>query len=346
MIDYFYQFLLGKTKKEQPVTISIPEEPLIKTWTWLGLNSLNTDWQALDNLSFDKAKLLIYSINYGGKTPFLEFGFKKIPKVETESFCLDDYILPYMVLGKTKEELREGYTKKLDVFFSVKNETERQYKYKGFFLQDDELYLVVDISEWKKNDVILLSRNDFLWFATIDEIVNHKSVCQFPMDRQIGELFEKREEFLILKDENGIVAETPIVAYTGCQEKKLKMEAVFGPSKSIYTTETGPYYHFTDYIRAFEQAGWSKDHKPEYMYNELVTDAQGKYLSGGIVRYALFLGEMTMIKDDWSFVFDSLYLMQDKAPVWIVKKYNQLVPISYHFIDKSTLTTGGPYLIL
>ena len=49
---------------------------------------------------------------------------------------------------------------------------------------------------------------------------------------------------------------------------------------------------------AIRQGGWSCDYKPEYRHNQLITDNKyGRYLKGGIVRFALFTGNTKYVEN-------------------------------------------------
>jgi len=120
------------------------------------------------------------------------------------------------------------------------------------------------------------------------------------------------------------------------------------------------------------------------MNNKLITeDENGKYIKGGIVRFALFTGstkyvenmpndpidesdiKKQRINDEsldqnleiqtlrvsdhdgiWARTYDSVYLGNielddgsfiEEAPIIVLKDYNQQIPLSYHYIDKSSL---------
>ena len=119
-------------------------------------------------------------------------------------------------------------------------------------------------------------------------------------------------------------------------------------------------------------------------YERLVTDnEEGRYINGGIVRFAIFLGKMKKIDNfqrdandmsdikrerlndcslnqnmenltmrisdhdgKWSEHFDSAYIGRleldngeylENTPIIVVKNYDQQIPLSYHYINKSTL---------
>ena len=72
----------------------------------------------------------------------------------------------------------------------------------------------------------------------------------------------------------------------------MKFTYTFGVTKKQSDTNLGPYYYFTDFDNAIRHGGWSETGKPELRFNTLITDNEyGRYIKGGIVRIALFLGK-------------------------------------------------------
>ena len=57
------------------------------------------------------------------------------------------------------------------------------------------------------------------------------------------------------------------------------------------------YYYFTDFKRAIRSGAWSSNYEKSIIFNKSITDENGKYIQGGIVRFALFLGNNRVILD-------------------------------------------------
>ena len=57
----------------------------------------------------------------------------------------------------------------------------------------------------------------------------------------------------------------------------------------------GPYYYFTDFKNSIRAGGWSSNYEKIEMFGKLITDSNGKFNQGGIVRFALFLGNYRVI---------------------------------------------------
>ena len=130
----------------------------------------------------------------------------------------------------------------------------------------------------------------------MDEIVNHKSVCNFSIDTNTSGFFERNKEFIYLHDKDGDPYEPPTVAYTGCRASMLEFMSVFGtPPSDDINLLMGPYYYFTDYNKAIEQGSWPNKQAKDNMPENIKLDTFDRYDKGGVIRFALFLGNMKVI---------------------------------------------------
>ena len=158
---------------------------------------------------------------------------------------------------------------------------------------------------------------------------------------------------------------------------------MFGESAKDKSSIVGPYFYFTSFHRSIRDAGWSQNYTSETQNGIVISDEYGKYKKGGIIRFALFMGNtkyvenapndsideseikkyrltdneldrkkeiMTLRISDydgiWAKKYDSIYLgklelddgsVLDNTPMLVLREYLQQVPLSCHFIDKSTL---------
>jgi len=367
----FYKYINGGSDSENDIN----QETSTKTKTYIydALNSLNKDEPMVEK----KTNIFIcaYNVNTYAKLPFIQFAMNKF-----DQFVFEDMLtLPcFSYFGK--DSVINECVEKLNnllVYDGIKDD----YKYEGHIFEDEDLYIFFEIASLT-NEVAELYRKDRLWFVISDEIVNYKSVCNFPIHDNVVDFFLRNYEFLLLQDENGENIESPIICYKGVHEDKLKFTSVFGVSKSDNDGIVGPYYYFTTYEKAIEQGGWSSNKKEEFRHGKKITENNnGKYDNGGIVRFALILGSMkvplnypedetdlslykktTILEErkqidrhtmritdydgNWTEKFDSIYIgnleLDDgsqlmDAPYWVVKEYEQQVPLSFHYINKGTL---------
>jgi len=297
------------------------KEELINSFKYNALNDLIIDSEEiedyLENLKingniFDCIELCFFEINTDSKyKPFLRFLLKKDTKEELCFFKINGFQL----LFNTKTFLRL-----IDEQIRlILHETSHMiYTFHGLRNYNNKLYLFIDISEMKilLNDVY--KTND-KWFVLIDEIMNIKSVCDIEIHSDVTDFFQYNPEFLFLQDEKNENIETPIVAYVGKEEKQLEFTYMFGQIKNPFpllervdqnqlselkTTQNqqnmlGSYFYFTDFHSAIKEGGWSKYEQHEEKYGVFITENDyGKYKKGGVVRVALFIGNMLIKMND------------------------------------------------
>ena len=59
----------------------------------------------------------------------------------------------------------------------------------------------------------------------------------------------------------------------------------------------GPYYYFHTFEKATRYAGWTSNYEKREIFNNFITDENGKYVQGGVVRFAIFLGNYRVVLD-------------------------------------------------
>jgi hypothetical protein len=166
--------------------------------------------------------------------------------------------------------------------------------FKGLYIYENKVYAFVDLTKLEIN-ASLVNRNSLYWFALIDEIVNKNKVCDIPISDDVTDFFMNNNEFIYFKNAKEEQIEIPSVVYTGSHEKALHFNFTFGNRPSDNNAILSSGFYFTTYTNAFRQGGWSSDYKLEFKYGEKITEDEsdndtGKYNKGGIIRYALFLG--------------------------------------------------------
>jgi len=296
-------------------------------------------------------KVVGFRVNESNHLPFLSFcliknrfsnsEFQFIPlkaKRGDNLFCMIDFLMMHVFQG----------------YF----ETDVMYDYKGYCEYNGEIYVFLDFTQ-NKNKTDLNRNMDKVWFVLPDEILNTEHVCNIPIQDDVIKFFLNHSSFLYLYDENGNEIETPTVVYSGTHAKDVYFQYLFGNTKMNKEDIMGIQYYFTDFIHAVREGGWSKDYKAEYKYDKLITEKDGgKYIKGGVIRYAIFLGncfykidnddDKVEKEDDtiWESGYDSVFfpiVKKDETskkknfPLYVVKYYKNQISLSYHFIDKQYL---------
>ena len=333
--------------------------------------------------------ILCYHVTKNSKYPFIQFLLEKLP------YCNDiiqeKLVLPILTIPNANENtiLDDDYSiaiinkiKGLLPALGCDGSKLTCDSFKGLLSdQNERIYALVDISAV---DIfrISITRNTPIWFALPTEIMNVKSICNIPIDDDVNELFLNMPELSILRKfdiENvfpvGDVFPLPDAIYNGSYLRQTEFRSVFGTSKQkIYSSCDEYYYYFRLFEDAIKEGGWLREggHKSIDLNNKnithsvsgtkLVDNEYGRYIQGGINRYAFFPGNY-MLHTECSNMFSLtdpevstklerndcivIHYMEDTIdnllPDILVREYGLAFPISYHMLNKSIL--GDKYEI-
>ena len=351
-----------------------------KIYKYSGLEYLNTDASLMQyNPTTKQIFILPYHINKNCKEPFLEFAV--IKTFELESGLESGLELEKGLKGeKEKEEFHFISIPKdslLDVADScellaasfVSNYCEEEnVTFSGFLNDNEYLYIFYNL-DIKHNYSNGLFKSTPVWFLTVDEILNKHTCCNIQVNEHVSDFFMNFIDLTILKDETDSVIESPVILYTGTHFKSLKMDSIFCRAK-IDNGIFGKHFYFTDYKNAVKEGGWSKTNTHEEVFGKRITESDnGKYMSGGVIRYAVFSGNIKIcfnhISDEvdsdaddplierisdscgnWSNEYDSVFVGRptldngtifENGPLLAIKEYGHFLPLSYHTLNKKAL---------
>ena len=277
-----------------------PIEP--NFYNYIALNKLvdNIDDKLTNNIII---KINAYEIKNNSKCPYLKYLLYKdvlshmlfFPELlMTNITDLDSKNV--IVLSKIKLFNLLGIVLGIDIF----SEFNEKICFKGFYINNKEIHIVFDLTECKLQIDDVYS-NSKMWFSLLDEIVNHKNVCNFLIDASVTNFFTNNSEFIFLQDENADTYELPVIGYIGIPDvtwNKINFAYTFGtPTKDKHAI-VGPYYYFTDYKNAIRESGWTEYNK--ILQQHLCVSVCNNFKKSkkcGIVRFALFLGKMKMIEN-------------------------------------------------
>jgi hypothetical protein len=326
-------------------------------------NILSKELNYLDDIKY--INLCVYNINTQGKFPFLQYlleynGLNSLMMPNLSKYILfdKDSIVPYSIVYLS------GLLQ-VDAFDNFKS----QIIFDGFYEYCDNLYLFFDVTNCKYNLDEIYSNS--ARFCLIDEIINHKKVCNILIDENVINFFLDNKSLFYLFNKLNDSYELPIVGYVGKQnENKVKFTSIFGESAKDKLSILGPYFYFTDFENSINQLNsLSNKNKP------------------GIVRFALFAGstkyienlpylkidnsvikkqrledESLNIKNEyltqkisdhdglWSNNYDSVILNNielddgsflNDTPMIVLKDYLQQIPLSYHYIHVNHYTLNN-----
>jgi len=317
---------------------------------------------------YENIYICAYDVNNAAKYPFQRF-------LLVNDIFNDTLVFPQVKIFKGISSQDMVNFAKVNLFTVLLQDNFEKFdenlEFNGYFPNNDnDLYLIFDITKCNVQLNDIEKNINTVWLALLDEILNHKHLCNMIVDGKVTHFFTLNEDFCFLLDENERSYEIPIVGYVGKPESKLNFTYTFGQIMDNKTGILGPFYYFTNYFNAFGDAVKFNDSKQ------------------GLVRFALFLGNTKYIEnqlndniddseimsqrleDDtldqtqerltmritdhdgkWSESYNSAYLgyieldngsFLDK-PTIVLKEYNQQIPLSYHYVNKKTVKNG--YLI-
>lgn len=244
---------------------------------------------------YNSINICAYEVNNDGKHPFLKFLLTKnmfvpyftFPNIEFYSDISSTQLYNLIVVQLFGLLLLED-------FENFKN----TIKILGFYEFENEVFLFINLTDCKLilNDVYYTTNT---MFALVDEIINHKNICNITIDEFVGRFFLLNHNFCYLNDINNNKYEIPIVGYVGTEEKKLNFTYIFGSSKQNKSSILGPYFYFTNFTNAIKDALYnlvnSKDSSAKQIKNDTIFKSITEKINVvsrkcGIVRFALFLG--------------------------------------------------------
>ena len=238
--------------------------------------------------------LCVYKINTHGKYPFIQY------LLSNNGFDLMS--LPVLPIFSTfnKDSLISYSKVFLSGILNVDNfeEFNKTIVFDGFYDYNNNLNLFFDTTKCNLHIDETYSSTS-VRFALMDEILNHCSLCNIKIKEETTRFFINNASINYLHDEHNKVYDTPIVGFVGkTTPSKVNFTYIFGESAKNKSAILGPYFYFTDFNYAIRQGGWSHDYKPEYMHDKLITDNEhGRYVKGGIIRFALFTGNTKYIEN-------------------------------------------------
>lgn len=266
-----------------------------KNYEYDFLSLLNKDPKMFNSTDeYSDILLCAYSIDSSSKYPFLKYllansGYNTLllPRVPIFNSFNKNNLISYSIVflsGLIIIDDFEEFNKCID--------------FNGFYEFENKLYLFFDITKCDVN-INETYLNSNLRFGLIDEITNSMNICHIPIDYETTKFFVLNESCNYLQDKNGNSIEIPIVAYVGkSTEQKLSFTLTFGETSKDKSGLLGPYYYFTSFNNSIRQGGWSPNFKPENRFNSLVTDTEyGRYIKGGIIRFALFTGKTKYVEN-------------------------------------------------
>ena len=296
---------------------------------------------------------------YGVHKPYLQYLLYKYPATNKKIGNL--LVFPFIDV-KTNINVKTAANKLLHSVIKIKISPT------GFIQNDNTIFVFYDLSSVDEYSTIpraeqqwlkLIKQSSNLWWVLIDEICNHRKSLNFPIHKSVTSLFYLNPILIYLKQKTKNI-DIPIVGYYGNYYKFLPIIASLGQKPTTWPNlEFGPYFYFTSYTGAFRYAGWTSNYKQRKVYDKEIADEDGKLSKGGIIRFALFTEKTHVLldmknskiskyihKNEWIKHYNSLYLgrvpringsVWHMNPRYVVKTFDQQLPLSLHLVDMDSL---------
>jgi hypothetical protein len=296
---------------------------------------------------------------YGVHKPYLQYLLYKYPATNKKIGNL--LVFPFIDV-KTNINVKTAANKLLHSVIKIKISPT------GFIQNDNTIFVFYDLSSVDEYSTIpraeqqwlkLIKQSSNLWWVLIDEICNHRKSLNFPIHKSVTSLFYLNPILIYLKQKTKNI-DIPIVGYYGNYYKFLPIIASLGQKPTTWPNlEFGPYFYFTSYTGAFRYAGWTSNYKQRKVYDKEIADEDGKLSKGGIIRFALFTEKTHVLldmknskiskyihKNEWIKHYNSLYLgrvpringsVWHMNPRYVVKTFDQQLPLSLHLVDMNSL---------
>lgn len=240
-----------------------------------------------------KINICTYKINNSQNNNFLEY----LLYVDNDNNLLYFPRFTYDVEELTKQKTVKsfidiGEDKLYDIFKSIDN---LKIIFNGYLIYNNEVFVFYKLvgNFYFINDKIT-KKSTFI-FTTIHEIVNERKCLNFNILKMITKFFIDNPILIYLKDSNNNNIENPIVTYYGCEKTLVDFITLIGVKKQSNHEIFGPYYYFLTYEDVIRYAGWSSNFKQVKINNKIYTvNKYGKYKNGSIIRFALFLGNISV----------------------------------------------------
>lgn len=209
----------------------------------------------------------------------------------------------------------------------VKTLFDTTYSPEGYIKNKNGIFIFYNI-EFKS--VIILpeilndNKHNYVW-SLMDEICNQKKYITFNIHKSVTNLFLHNTKLIYLKDKQKLCIDIPSVAYIGESQELLNYIATMGIKASAVRL-FGAYYYFNTFEKAMRYAGWSSNYEKREIFNKSITDENGQYTQGGVVRFAIFLGNYRVVlnrKTDPILPYVKLLEEVNKPTKKIINKHNK-----------------------
>ena len=202
---------------------------------------------------------------------------------------IDDFLV--FSLHQTKKNVLEFPKAKLDNAIDVIGR-ELNPNFVGRLFHNGIVHIWYECETNGDNIPRFVNSSEKKWWALSSEIVNWRSLLHFQIADSVVDLFLENTELLFVEDANKHKLECPIVGYRGGYSTNILKLAIIGISRENFDfASLGHFFYFGDYHSGMRYAFMPFDYEKEmYHAGEKIIRDDGRFLRGGIARFALYTG--------------------------------------------------------
>ena len=151
-------------------------------------------------------------------------------KFQQNSDNNEEVIFPYFRVTQNHEDPVEMAKDKLNDILKGWNS---DIYYRGYIETHMGVYLFFE-NKFTQDFLFNQKRNDAWWWCLVDEIINMKSLLNFPISDTASNIFLQHPRLGIMFDDNNTRLEVPTVAFHGGYYKTISFISVFSNNRHIF----------------------------------------------------------------------------------------------------------------
>lgn len=245
------------------------------------LSKLNNNTKNISYKNNDAVFVCIFQIIQNSSIntvykPYLSYLFYKYPENKKN----EDLIFPFKVIKNNKHP------------FTISNSLVNKLIdgntiFKGFLTNNNSHFFFYQL-EKQYNPILLAKRDQQLWWAIIDEICNKKKLLNFNFSPITYELFYNNPYLIYIRDFNNNKIEIPVVSFYCGPAEIIPYAAAVGIRANASTTY-GSFYYTKSFNGCMRNSLYTSNYRERNIFRKIISDKNGKYFQGAVIRFAAFL---------------------------------------------------------
>lgn len=241
----------------------------------LNKNTKNISYKNNDAVFICLFQIIQNSTNNTVYKPYLSFLFYKYHENNNEQI-----IFPFKVVKNNKHPFKISNN-------LINQLIDGETTFKGFLTHNNSHFFFYQLNN-QYNPILLMKRNQQLWWAIIDEICNKKKILNFEFSPICYELFYNNPSLINILDINNDKIEIPVVSFYGGPAEIIPYAAAVGIRANASTTY-GSFYYTKSFNGCMKNSLFTSNYRERNIFSKIISDKNGKYFQGAVIRFAAFL---------------------------------------------------------